>query len=260
MLNDLLKTRTPEEYAAAAVLAREVGETLLTRLDLIALKPQVIVDLGCGVGDVTALLRKRYPDAKIIAIDASNDMLTYAKQQRKITAEWLCSSMQDLPLLKHSVDLLVANLVLPWCETLNELISSWRHILRPDGLFMFTTLGPDTLRELHQLPLLFPHVIDMHDLGDVLTHTGFKDPVLDVNYYNFTYKDRMQLFYELTATGMIAGNVAELKNSLTKNNQDVYPVTYEVIFGHAFGPPIHADHVADAEGVVRIPISHILKR
>ena len=257
---DLLTKRNPEDYASSNVLAREIAAEMLTRLDLMNLKPQVIMDLGCGVGDTTMLLRNRFPNANIIAIDADNNMLRFAKQQKKIAAEWICASVHDLPLQENSVDLLIANLLLPWCDTLEKNFYAWRRILRPDGLFMFTSLGPDTLREMHTLPLLFPRLVDMHDIGDLLTGTGFKDPVLDVDYFTLTYRKASQLFHELIATGMIAGDVQDLESRLKKNNEDVYPITYEVIFGHAFAPALDVDHVADETGVIRIPISHILRR
>lgn len=257
VLENLLQARNPADYAESAVLAREVGEQMIARLDFVTLQPRRIVELGCGVGDSTLLLRERYPDAKIIALDSSADMLEYAKQ-RKIDADWFCGSVDNLPLQEHSVDLLVANLLLPWCDDLEVLLREWRRVLRPDGLFIFTSLGPDTLCQLTEFPLYFPHLMDMHNVGDALTHTGFADPVLDLDYFTLTYRDPARLFHELQATGMIAGDISQVQ--LKKNADDVYPLTYEVIFGHAWGPAVHVDHVADESGVVRIPVSHILRR
>jgi malonyl-CoA O-methyltransferase len=257
ILEDLLIARDPAKYAESAVLARLLAEQMLARLDLVTLQPQVIVDLGCGVGDSTVLLKNRYPDAKIIAMDSSIAMLSYAKHQHKQKADWLHVAIDNLPLPEHSVDMIWVNLLLPWCAEL-EIVREWRRILRPDGLFMMSALGPDTLKELHASKLHFPHLVDMHHIGDALTKAGLIDVVLDMDYFTFTYRNDAQLFQELQATGMIWGDVAEMQ--LEKTPEGVYPITYEVIFGHAWGPPVHADHMADEKGEVHIPISHILRR
>ncbi len=256
-LKNLLAARNPAEYAESAVLMREVGEQMLARLDFVTLQPTVIVELGCGVGDCTQLLRKRYPAAKIIAIDSA-DMLAYAKKQLTIAADWVQAPILNLPIEEHSVDLLVANFLLPWCDDLAAALREWRRVLRPDGLFMFTSLGPDTLHQLRETNLHLPNFVDMHDVGDALTQAGFADPVLDLDYFTLTYRDQKKLFHELIATGMVGGDSSHIE--LQKNADDVYSLTYEVIFGHAWGPALHADHVADASGVVRIPVSHILRR
>jgi malonyl-CoA O-methyltransferase len=257
-LKKLLAARNPAEYAESAVLMREVGEQMLARLDFVTLQPTVIVDLGCGVGDCTQLLRKRYPAAKLIAIDSADSMLAYAKKHLSIEADWLQAPAQNLSIAENSVDLLIANFLLPWCDDLQATLREWRRILRPDGLFMFTSLGPDTLHQLREFSLYLPHFMDMHDIGDALTHTGFADPVLDLDYFTITYQDQKKLFHELRATGMIAGDTNQIE--LQKNADDVYSLTYEVIFGHAWGPALHVDQVADEAGVVRIPVSHILRR
>lgn len=256
VLEELLEARSPADYAEAAVLQREVLKEVLSRLSLITLKPHLIMDVGCATGDSTAMLKKQYPNAHIIAIDSSTAMLDYAKQTIS-SVEWLCTSFTSLPLSDHSVDFILANLTMPWCDDLKKLFCEWRRILKPNGLLMVTTLGPDTLRELHHLPLAFPHLIDMHDVGDLLTQTGFKDPVLDVDYFTLTYRDPPKLWHELQVTGMIAG---EVKPLLLEKKENHYEVSVEVIFGHAFGPDFNANHTADEKGEVRIPVSHILRR
>lgn len=257
-LKKLLEERDPAEFAKASVLAREIGEQMLARLEFVTLQPKVIVDLGCGVGDCTKLLRERYPMAKIIAIDPAVSMLDFAKKHHNIEADWVQSPVENLPIEDHSVDLLVANFLLPWCDDIAVVLREWRRILRPDGLFMFTSLGPDTLHQLRENSLDLPNFIDMHDVGDALIHAGFADPVLDIDYFTLTYRDLAQLFHELKATGMMEGEVDSF--SLQKDSDEIYSLTYEVIFGHAWGPGLHADHVADESGEVRIPVSHILRR
>jgi len=256
VLEELLQARIPAEYTLASVLQREVLNEVFSRLDFITLQPHIILDAGCTVGDAAVMLKKRYPNARIIAADASPEMLKYA-QQRDTHIEWLCASLTALPLPDHSVDLIMANGVLPWCDELQKLLQEWRRILRPNGLLMLTAWGPDTLRELHDLPLAFPQLMDMHTVGDLLVQAGFADPVLDTDYFTLTYQDQKKLWHELQVTGMIAGNTEVIQLEKIANH---YALSYEVIFGHAWGPGANVAHPADQSGEVRIPLSHILRR
>lgn len=143
---------------------------MLQRLDLVSLQPQAIAELGSSDGHLTSLLAARYPAARLTSIP---------------DAEATCT----LSLADESVDLLIANFLLPWCDDGEKALREWYRILRPDGLLMFTSLGPDTLRELHTTSLQFPNFIDMHNIGDGLMKAGFADPVMDMDYFTLTYRD-----------------------------------------------------------------------
>ena len=128
-------------------------------------------------------------------------------------------------------------------------------VLRAEGLLTFTTFGPDTLKELRQA---FPpepgivHVnrfLDMHDIGDMLVHAGFADPVMDMEVLTLTYESVEQLMRELKALG--AHNIAsgrgrgltgrgilrQLKQRYELRRLDGrLPATFEVIYGHAWKP------------------------
>lgn len=252
-LKELLSGRTPvTEYAAAAVLQRAVIQDMMARLELIVLQPETILDVGCATGDTTLLLQKLYPSATLIAVDGAQEMLNYAQQQTT-QVHYVNAPAESLPLADHSIDLLVANLVLPWCDELNPLMAEWRRVLRPQGLLLLTSFGPDTLRELHQLPLAFPHLMDMHDLGDLLMHAGFLAPVLDVDYFRVNYNDPQKLWHELKVTGMVAGNTENIALSDGK-------LSYEVIFAHAWAPERKTEYPADESGTVRIPVSNLLRK
>jgi len=227
------------DYAQIAALPHAVGEQMLLRLDLVSIKPQVIAELGSSDGYCTSLLTVRYPEAKIFSIPDSE-------------------AAEKLSLADESVDLIIANLMLSWCEDFEKTLREWRRILRPNGLLMFTSLGPDTLSELHHAPVEFPHFIDMHNLGDGLTRIRFADPVLDVEYFTVTYRDHAQLAKELQILGMVSGNAEQM--TLIPNAEGVYSLTFEVVYGHAWRPELTDEYAADEEGVVRIPLSHLRSR
>ena len=211
------------------VLARETAGQMLARLSLVTLKPARILDADGGAGE---MLKKQYPDAEIV------------------------TSTNNLP--DNSIDLLFANLVLPWCSNVEIILREWQRILRPEGLLMLTSFGPDTLREVQERDVLLPYWIDMHDLGDKLAEVGFADPVLDVEHFTLTYREHKQLLYELQITKMIAQDQMTL--TVEKNTEGVFPLTYEVIYGHAWGAETRTGYHPDETGTVKIPLADLRRR
>ncbi len=254
----LLDNRIPADYAAAAVVAREVSREMLARLEWVTLKPTRIVEVGCVVGECTEAISQRYPTAEIHAFDTQENLLEVARAKQLPHVTWQKSEAHILPLKDHSVDLLLAHFVLPWCEDMLPVLNEWRRVLRQDGLLLFTSLGPDTLRELQTYSLTLPHLLDMHHMGDAVLQAGFQDPVLDVDYFTVTFRDQEQLFRELKVTGMMEGDWHTI--SLVPNEENIFPMTFEVVFGHAWGTGHAMEHVADESGTVKIPVSHILRR
>lgn len=250
---DWLNNRNPQRYAASAALAHDVGKQLLERLEWMILKPNIILDIGCGIGDVAKELTKHA--AEVIAVDLSDAMLQYAKQTND-NIHWLCADAIKLPFQNNTIDLITANLFLPWCSNVPAFLAECHRVLRPEGLIVFTSLGPDTLKELNSVSLSLPYFIDMHNVGDELIHAGFRDPVLDVEQYTMTYRDEKKLFAELQDTGMIF----EAVNSMDlQPNEGVFSLTFEVIHGHAWKNQDSLMHTADADGIVKIPLEHLFR-
>ncbi len=73
--------RASKGYDACAVLQTEVRALLLARLDFTSLKPRVILDAGAGTGHASRALKKRYPGARVIAVDFALGMLRSAAAQ-----------------------------------------------------------------------------------------------------------------------------------------------------------------------------------
>lgn len=248
--------RAAATFDAAAVLHSEVRDNLLQRLDWMALEPRVVVDAGAGTGHAARALIRRYPKARVIAVDASARMLQAAGRQQSWLRRFsrVCADAERLPLADGSVDLILSNLMLQWCDP-DHVFAEFHRVLAPHGLFCFTTLGPDTLRELRSAWSQVDshtHVnqfIDMHDLGDALVRGGFASPVLDVERYTLTYPDVRRVAADLKATGAHnatvgrakgltgRGRFARLQAAYESFRQDGrLPATYEVVFGHAWMP------------------------
>jgi malonyl-CoA O-methyltransferase len=248
--------RAAQTYDAAAVLHAEVRQALLERLELMTVKPRVVVDAGAGTGHASRALKQRHPKALVIAVDSSLGMLRAAQRQQS----WLrpfartCADAARLPLADGSVDLIVSNLMLHWCDP-DAVFAEFRRVLAPQGLLSFSAFGPDTLRELRSAWSRVDshsHVhrfIDMHDLGDALVRGGFTAPVLDVDRFTLRYLDVRRVAADLKATG--AHNAGEdrprglttprrfaaMQKAYESFRQDGrLPATYEVVYAHAWAP------------------------
>ncbi len=248
---------SPNDYAASAGVAEAVGQELLSRLQWLILQPTLIVDAGCGTGDMSLALQARYPNAQVLAVDHSPAMVAYAGQ--RLGASCLCADVSELPVADHSVDLLFANLLLPWHDNLQALLQRWCRLLKPEGVLMFTAFGPDTLKEwlpASDADTVLAQRVDMHDYGDLLLHTGFVDPVLDVEHYTTTYQDPNKLRLELQHTGMIdVGGDDTMR--MQPDHEGRWSLTYEVVFAHAFAPPVRNTLSASEEGMVKVPLSSV---
>ena len=254
--------RAATTYDAAAVLQHEVCKRSLERLDFIRHAPQHILDAGCGTGNAWQGLGARYPSARVVALDIAPGMLRQARaalpwQQRLLRRGPLaiCGDLERLPLAGGSIDLAWSNLALQWVNTLPRAFAEMQRVLAPGGLFLFTTFGPDTLKELRAAQANtdgHPHLsrfTDMHDIGDMLVEAGFADPVIDMETFTLTYDDARAVMRDLKAIG--AHNAAENrpaslsgKNWLAavERNYEGFrrdgklPATFEVIYGHAWRP------------------------
>lgn len=236
---------SPAVYKDAAFLAQDACHEMLSRLDLMAINPKVIVDAGCGLGELASALALKYPEAKIYAVDISEEMLAHAQQSEKIIYRREDAAKLSLP--NQSVDLICANFLLPWANDADACLREWRRVLSPNGLLMVSVLGPDTLRDVPAD--CKPSLVDMHDLGDALINAGFAEPVMDTCQIDVNYRDQERMQSELHASQLLFGDIPEAVS---------LKVTFEVIYGHAFAP-LASGFKSGADGLVRIPLDSLRK-
>lgn len=270
-------------YDEAAVLQREIGQRLLDRLDYIRFQPRRILDLGAGTGDCSFQLAERYNKSEMLIVDFATAMLQQAKQKRswkqRLSSRYkfITGDANHLPLSDNSVDMVFSNLALQWCADLEQVFKEIRRVLKPNGMLLFSTFGPDTLKELKscwQQVDDYKHIndfIDLHVVGDAMVKSGFADPVMDMEMITVTYPDVKSIMRDLKQIG--AHNVNETrargltgKQTISKlieayetyRTDAVLPVTHEVIYGHAWVPE-NKNEVSGQCGVQQVSLDDLQK-
>jgi malonyl-CoA O-methyltransferase len=234
-------------YNDNAFLQNEIASRLAEKLKVISIKPQTIIDLGSGTGLLSNKTAEIFPNANLICVDFAQQSLLKNSQNLKV-----CANTYELPFASNSVDFIVSNLMMQWCSDLKALFNECFRVLKPEGLILFTTFGPDTLKELKRSWSAVDnstHVnnfIDMHDIGDQMLQSGFQSPIMEMENITLTYEKVLDLMHDLKSIG--AQNVGNRSKALTgktkfKKMIEMYesyrtdgklPATYEVIYGHAW--------------------------
>ncbi|HSR65430.1 MAG TPA: malonyl-ACP O-methyltransferase BioC [Xanthomonadaceae bacterium] len=253
--------RAAAGYDAAARLQHEVEARLLESLAFHEATPATVLDVGCGPGRASAALQEHWPKARVLALDLALPMLRAA---RRTAGGWrpfarrpqpLCADVRALPFAGSSVDVVFSNLCVQWVEDLPALFAELRRVLRPGGLLLLSTFGPETLQELREAFAqadAAPHVSPFADIarfGDALMHAGFRDPVLDRDVLATHYPDLAALMRELRAIGA-TNALATRRHTLTGRSRFAaaaaayetlrtgagLPATWEVITAMAWAP------------------------
>jgi malonyl-CoA O-methyltransferase len=255
--------RAAATYDAAAVLQNEVCRRMQARLDYIRIDPALILDAGSGTGNALPGLLARYPRSRVVALDLALAMARRSLARRpwwkgllgghRLAA--VCGDIERLPFATGCAGMVWSNLALQWMTEPKRAFSEMYRVLAPGGLLLFSSFGPDTLKELRaafQPADRHTHVhrfIDMHDLGDLLVAGGFADPVMDMEVVTLTYSGVRELMHDLkaigarnTALGRRTGLSGKTMLEQVGRNYEAFrrdgrlPATFEVVYGHAWKP------------------------
>ena len=290
-------SRASTSYDDAAKLQHEVESRLLESLDYYeehrapdAKTPAVVVDLGCGPGSAARAMQRRWPKAQVLALDLALPMLQRQRDEgglaralarrlpgvgARVPAR-ICADARALPLAEHSVDLLFSNLCLQWVEDLPAVFAGFRRALKPGGMLVVSTFGPDTLYELRTAFAhadAVPHVspfASIAQFGDALIGSGFRNPVLDRDELVTRYDDLPALMRELRAIGAtnalrarrhtLTGKARFAAAARAYDEQrigDHLPATWEIITALAWAPDHGVPIREGGEDIARFPASGI---
>ncbi|HET6630962.1 MAG TPA: methyltransferase domain-containing protein [Woeseiaceae bacterium] len=247
-------------FESADFVHRHAAAGLLERLVPMTLTVERVLDAGAAAGAASRALAKTWRKSHVVSLDLSIAMLRKARASRSRFARIseLQADVTQLPLADGCIDLVFANMLLPWSIDPPGFLTEVRRVLRKEGLFAFSTLGPDSLRELREAWAevdadehvnAFP---DMHDIGDLVVRAGLRDPVVDVDYLTVAYRSGDALMHDLTNAGArncllgrrrtLTGKqrFARMRAALERRfGNDGLPLRLELVFGHAWGsgPP-----------------------
>lgn len=260
--------RAAERFDSADFAHAHVREGLLARLEPLEIPDGLVLDLGAATGSAAFELARRYRKSRVIAIDASHGMAARVSSRRR----WLSkvhavqADARALPIPDHTAALVFSNLLLPWIGNPDTIFSEVSRVLTKDAPFIFSALGPDSLKSLGEAfacaglePRInaFP---DMHDIGDGLVRAGLRDPVLDVDRLTIDYPSAGSLFDDLTATGARNALAARKRSLLGRRRFEAalqklgstFKIELEIVYGHAWGSGQGRDGVRIDAG--QIPI------
>lgn len=289
--------RRASTFDDVAFLPREIAQRMRERLDYIKVTPARVLDAGCGMGADLPGLRERFAEASVLGLDASSAMLARALvaelAESEANAGWrrflpatlgkafgargpqlAQADFGALPFAAGAFDMIWSNLALHWHSRPDLVMPEWSRTLKVNGLMMFSTLGPDTLRELtgayasaEKALGVAPqrHIIefvDMHDLGDMLVESGFEIPVMDQEVITITYKSPDSLLNDVRRWGAYPVSPAPRADARAlreavhaelearRREDGTIPLTFEVIYGHAWKAVPRTN--AEGHGIIRL--------
>ena len=250
--------RAARSYERHDALQREVGARLREQLALLDAPPARVLDLGAGTGLGSAALAAAFPRAQVLALDLALPMLKAARRHAGLLGRAyarVAGDAQRLPFADGAFDLLYSNLCIQWISEPLPLFVELLRVLRPGGLLLLSSFGPDTLRELRAAWAAadgeHPHVsrfLDMHDLGDVALAAGLRDPVLASEQLTLTYADVDALLRELKGLGATNADAARVRGLTGRTRlarmREAYPrrpdgriaSSWEIVYLHGHAP------------------------
>jgi len=275
-------SRAAKDYDKAAFIPHTVAQRLLERSLCFKNKPARILNIGSATGWLAHQLQAQYPKAHIIGVDYALGMCRVANQSNqanrliqskknvlidyinklvdlnvKKKPSFICADMENLPFQEECFDCIISNCTMEWsCDLLN-LFKELKRVLKPEGVLLFSTLGPDTCFELaHSAYKVDTHAytnpfLDMHHIGDILVKSQWSDPVMDREVMSIAYDNIHGLLYDISKTAshyLVPDLMSNLKNNIKTKDwfaacakayqsfqlaDNSLPATIEIIYGYA---------------------------
>jgi len=253
--------KSAKSYDDYSDLQDKVSKNLFKRLDLLKVNPDLILDLGCGTGTNGNILKNKYKNIRLVNYDFSENMLIEARKKQTTISDkflsenlsFICGDIEDLVFVDSIFDIIWSTNSLQWCNDIEKTFKMVRSILKPGGLFIFSTFGPKTLHELRSITQKITHYKKTNDfleedfIKDKLIQESFVNLVIDSEELKVSYQDINKLLLDIKNIGATSGNKNRSKGLTGRQffkkieyNYDeyiidgLYPATYEIIYGYAW--------------------------
>jgi malonyl-CoA O-methyltransferase len=199
---------TYDQYAS---VQKEVAVRLIDSIQ--AHLFQNILEIGCGTGNYTELLQKRFPSADITAIDFSSEMISIAacKLNKKKRVRLLVNDAEEfIPETGKKYDLITSNSTLQWFADLKKGLEHYHGLLANKGVIIFSMMGPETFHELYEIMnTLYPEKVNVaaqyfmqHDDVKSLLHTVFKKVKISETVFTGRHENILGLLKTIKHTGV----------------------------------------------------------
>ncbi|XP_064623514.1 arginine-hydroxylase NDUFAF5, mitochondrial-like isoform X2 [Lineus longissimus] len=234
-----------ENYEVYDYIKEEMGYRMYDRICDIKRKFNVAVDLGCGRGQVSKHILEENVGT-LYMCDHAEHVLEQAVTSPEVPTHKLCVDEEFLPFNHNSLDLLFSSLSLHWVNDLPGTFKQIHNSLKPDGAFIGSMFGGETLFELRvslQLAELereggfAPHIspfTDNTDLGSLLNRAGFTLLTIDVDELVVNYPSMYELMWDLK--GMGESNCAwNRKLHLSRDTTLAAAAIYKDMYGNEDG-------------------------
>tara|TARA_B100001057_G_scaffold500578_1_gene616426 strand:- start:2001 stop:2819 length:819 start_codon:yes stop_codon:yes gene_type:complete len=251
--------RAANSYEEFSGLQDQISQSLLEKLEYLNINPTNILDLGCGTGKNGLHFLNKFKKTSLVNFDLSENMLEQARKKlttapinylNKSTNFHVCGDMENVPFRDNLFDLVWSSSAIQWSDNLPIVLKHIKRVLKPNGFFIFSTFGPETLKELRMInEVLYNHpktnnFLDLKRISDFVILEGFENSSFDVKKYRLDYKSVEDILYDIKGVGATNGNKYRTKGlrgrefiNIMKQHYEkyrvgeLYPATYEVIYG-----------------------------
>ena len=250
--------RAANSYEKFSGIQDQISQNLLEKLECRNINPTNILDLGCGTGKNGLHFLKKFKKISLVNFDLSENMLEQARKKlttssinfvNNSTNFHVCGDMENLPFRDNLFDLVWSSSAIQWSDNLPIVLKHINRILKPNGFFIFSTFGPETLKELRMInEVLYNHpktnnFLDLKDIRDFVALEGFENSSFDVKSYRLDYANVEDILYDIKGVVATKGNKKRSKGrrgrefiNIMKQHYEkyregeLYPATYEVIY------------------------------
>jgi malonyl-CoA O-methyltransferase len=246
-------SRAASQYDRYAIWQQKIARKLVSA---VAFYPSSVLDLGCGTGEISILLKNKFPEAEVHGIDIAPGMIAAAEMrsvyENKPDILFKVGDMEHIDYPAESFDLIVSNLSLQWLNDLSSCFSEVSRLLKPGGTFLFSTVLAGSQQELQEAYLKtfgdFPHRHVFKERAEICAALVMNNFV-DIKYREITDTNYFGSFKELAASIKNVGAKAQNARVLTRTelkklegnyvrNKELLPLSYRILICQATSPQL----------------------